>query len=131
MSARSIKNRINFIQLVKELVADNDWDVFTASETWLNSTVSNTDINIAGYKLIRNDRRHWRGGGGSLCAHFKHLSSLSEHGFQQLLVTIQNMILTSFLLCVIEALLYGKTIIIMGDLNCDLLSDKPDTRVSK
>ena len=63
MSARSIKHRINFIQLVKELVADNDWDVFTASETWLNSTVSNTDINIAGYKLIRNDRRHWRGGG--------------------------------------------------------------------
>ena len=157
LNVRSIKNRINFIQ-VNELVADNDWDVFTASETWLNSTVSNAEINIAGYKLIRSDRRYKRGGGD--CAYIrnnlkaeevKHLSSSSEHGFQQLWVRIQHIKLKSFLLCVvyrppdceincfkehmtssiIEALLYDKTIIIMGDLNCDLLSDKSDTRVLK
>ena len=158
LNVRSIKTRINFIQ-VNELVAGNDWDVFTASETWLNSTVSNAKINIAGYKLIRSDRRYKRGGG--VCAYIrnnpkaeevKHLSSLlSERGFQQLWARIQHIKLKFFLPCVVyrppdceincfkehmtssivEALLYDKTIIIMGDLNCDLLSDKSDTRVLK
>ena len=132
--------------------------MFTASETWLNSTVSNAEINITGYKLIRSDRRYKRG--GVVCAYIrnnlkaeevKHLSSSSKHGFQQLWVRIQHIKLKSFLLCVvyrppdcaincfkehmtssiIEALLYDKTIIIMGDLNCDLLSDKSDTRILK
>ena len=148
---------MNFIQ-VSELVAENDWDIFTASETWLNSTVNNADVNISGYKLFRGDRRHKRGGG--VCAYIRDnlkgkevtdLSSTSENGFQQLWVRIQHIKLKSFLLCVvyhppdceitcleeyltpsiIEALLYGKDIIIMGDLNCDLLSNKPESQVLK
>ena len=51
LNVRSMKNRTNFIQ-VSELVAENDWDIFTASETWLNSTVNNADVNISGYKLF-------------------------------------------------------------------------------
>ncbi|CAB3982643.1 Hypothetical predicted protein [Paramuricea clavata] len=157
LNVRSIKNITNFIQ-VSKLVADNDWDIFTASETWLNSTVNNADVNISGYKLFRGDRRHKRGGG--VCAYIRDnlkakeitdLSSTSENGFQQLWVRIQHIKLKSFLLCVvyrppdceitcleeyltpsiIEAHLYGKDIIIMGDLNYDLLSNKPESQALK
>ena len=121
-------------------------------------TVNNADVNISGYKLFRGDRRHKRGGG--VCAYIRDnlkgkevtdLSSTSENGFQQLWVRIQHIKLKSFLLCVvyrppdceitcleeyltpsiIEALLYGKDIIITGDLNCDLLSNKPESQVLK
>lgn len=80
------------------------------------------------------------------------LSATSEDGFQQLWVRIQHIKLKSFMLCVvyrppdceitcleqylkpsiIEALLYSKDIIIiMGDLNCDLLSNKPESEALK
>ena len=102
LNVRSMKNRTNFIQ-VSKLVAGNDWGIFTASETWLNSTVNNADVNISGYKLFRGDRRHKRGGG--VCAYIRDnlkrkevtdLSSTSENGFQQLWVRIQHIKLKSF-----------------------------------
>ena len=63
LNVRSLKNRENFVQ-VKELISDSDFGVFTISESWLNSTVKNSEININGYRLIRLDRKKkgWRRG---------------------------------------------------------------------
>ena len=154
LNVRSIKNRANYVQ-IKELVVGSNWDIFTASETWLNSTVSNAEVKIPGYNLFRLDRYYKRGGG--VCAYIrdnlkptqlKELSFTSESGFQQLWLRVQHEKLKSFLLCVayrppdceiasldkdltpsiVDACLYGKEIIITGDLNCDLLSEKPESK---
>ncbi|CAB4021812.1 Hypothetical predicted protein, partial [Paramuricea clavata] len=41
----------------------NKIDVLTVSETWLNTSVTNKEIEIEGYKLHRLDRLHKKGGG--------------------------------------------------------------------
>ena len=49
----------------KILMADNPFDVVCLSETWLNSTWSDTELHIDGYNIIRRDRDDSQRGGGS------------------------------------------------------------------
>jgi predicted secreted hydrolase len=69
----------------------------TSTETWLNSTVTNSEIAIEDYKIYRLDRLHKRGGG--VCAYIKknlkasvlkELSQISESSFHQLWITISK-----------------------------------------
>lgn len=116
----------------------------------MNSTISNSEISIDGYKLYRLDRLHKKGGG--VCAYIrkeikvtslKELSQTSETYFQQLWINLQINKSKSLLLCVsyrppdcplacfensfkpnyMQALLFGKPIVILGDLNCNLLKE--------
>ena len=87
--------------------------------------------------------------GGGVCVYMrktlkskvlKHLSGISDTGFHQLWMQVQNKTLKSLLLCVTykppdcdiacfedfrdrytKALVYGLPILVVGDLNCDLL----------
>ena len=45
LNVRSIKNREHFI-LTKEFVMKNDFDIFTVSETWLDNTVQDLEVEI-------------------------------------------------------------------------------------
>lgn len=47
LNARSVASRENF-HLLKDMVINNKYDVFTISELWLDSTVCNADILIPG-----------------------------------------------------------------------------------
>lgn len=47
LNIRSIKNREHYI-LAKELVFENKFDIFTISESWLDNTVTNADVQISG-----------------------------------------------------------------------------------
>lgn len=49
----------------KILMADNPFDVMCLSETWLNSTWSDTELHIDGYNIIRRDCDDSQRGGGS------------------------------------------------------------------
>ena len=63
LNVRSIKNRNHLIQ-VRELVRDSNYDILALSESWLNSTVTNAEVEIKGFKLTRLDRlgkTAWRG----------------------------------------------------------------------
>ena len=151
LNARSIKNRNHLIQ-VRELMKDRNYDILAFSESWLNSTVTNAEVEIEGFKLTRLDRLGKTGGG--VCVYskssikvkcLKNITGISEFGFHQLWMLIQLRKLRSILLCVtyrpdycptstfhdifmenyIHALTLGKEIIVVGDLNCDLL--KPDS----
>ena len=62
MNVRSLKNRDNLIQL-RELNGEHQYDILTISESWLNSTVKNSEVEIEGYRLLRLDRLGKRGGG--------------------------------------------------------------------
>ena len=55
LNARSLKRREHFI-LVKETILENKFDVFTVSETWLDDSISDLNIEIPGYHLFRIDR---------------------------------------------------------------------------
>ncbi|CAB4034843.1 Hypothetical predicted protein, partial [Paramuricea clavata] len=122
------------------------------SETWLNTSVTNKEIEIEGYKLHRLDRLHKKGGG--VCVYIrkdikslvlKDLSYISETNFHQLWIKLQHKKSKSLLVCVsyrppdspldcfekyfnpnyVHALTMGKLIILLGDLNCDMLKPTP------
>jgi exonuclease III len=150
-----LKNREHFVQ-VKQLILDNQYKIIAVSESWLNSNVSNAEVQIEGYNLIRHDRLRKSGGGvcayihTSLKAHaIRELTATSDTGFQQLWIKVQNRKLRSILICVTykppscptvcleqyfvptytKALCYNKDIVICGDLNCNLINNEsPDTQ---
>ena len=62
LNVRSLKSRGHFIQ-VKDTVISNNFDVFTITETWLDHTVTNMEVEIPGYDIYRIDRQSQRGGG--------------------------------------------------------------------
>ena len=105
LNVRSIKNRQHFI-LTKELVMKNDFDIFTISETWLDNTVQDLEVEITTYNIYRLDRLNKSGGG--VCAFVKNcykvdclneLSNISNNGFHQLWLKIQARNCKSFLVC--------------------------------
>ena len=62
LNIRSIYNKIDSLKL---LLNEKPFDIFTISETWLNSYITDGEISIPGYTFSRND---WNGrsGGGTL-----------------------------------------------------------------
>ena len=63
MNARSIVNKRDELEL---LVKDEDLDIVGISETWLSETISDAEISIDGYTIVRRDRvsdTKKRGGG--------------------------------------------------------------------
>ena len=121
----------------------------------LDPSVYDSDLNIPGYLLTRQDRGPQKKGGGLIVyakSKFKvsvldTWSSVSEYNFQQLWLKVQCRKFRSFLLCtvyrppdasisfledltktVVESLLQGVTVVLLGDLNCDVLGNGPDGR---
>ena len=95
LNIQSIKNRNHLIQ-IRELISDNKVDVLAISETWLNSSISNAEVEIQGYKIHRLDRKRKRGGG--VCIYIRNnlkskvlndLSYISDLGLHKLWVQIQ------------------------------------------
>ena len=149
-----MKSREPFI-LLKKSVVSNSFDIFTISETWLDTSVNNESIHIPGYTLHRQDRGPHKPGGG-LCVYIKenykvssmeNVSSVSDNNFQQLWLKVQSRCYKSFVICtvyrppstplnfmddlansLIESLLLGLDVIILGDLNCNLLQDNAESR---
>ena len=147
LNVQSIRNRNHLIQ-VRELVVDKKIDILALSETWLNSSTTNAEVKIQEYNIYRLDRKHKKGGGVCIYVRndfktkvLKNLSYISPVGFHQLWLQIQVNKNKSMIVCVtyrppdcpvtciwdelkpkfIEALLLGKEIIILGDMNCNLL----------
>ena len=66
LNARSLPRHFDE---VSRLVINTDFDIISLSESWLNKSISNNNIKIAGYKMFRRDRAI-RGGGG-VCMYVK------------------------------------------------------------
>ena len=148
LNVRSLKCRDHFL-LVKDTILSNKFDVFTISESWLDVSVSDLEIEVPGYNIYRVDRSNKTGGG--ICAYVLNtyctelmgdISDISTTGFHQLWLKIQVRNLKSIIICtvyrppdtpltcwendltttLIYALSLDKPVYIMGDLNCNLLS---------
>lgn len=156
LNIRSLKNRDHLTQM-RQLAHDTNLDIIAISESWLNSTVINAEVEIAGYKLSRVDRLGKPGGG--VCVYtrsslktkvLKDLSGISAMGFHQLWIQVQHNKLKSILLCITyrppdcsttcfedfvdkysQALTYGKEIFVMGDLNCNMMKNIPNADALK
>ena len=107
LNIRSLKNREHYI-LAKETVFANNLDIFTVSETWLNSTVSDIELEFLGFNILRLDRETKTGGG--VCIFVKQdfkverlqdLSFIAESGLHMLWVKIQIRKSKSFLICTV------------------------------
>ena len=66
LNVRSLKCRDHFL-LVKDTILSNKFDVFTISESWLDVSVSDLEIEVPGYNIYRVDRSNKTGGG--ICAY--------------------------------------------------------------
>lgn len=148
LNARSIKNRDHYI-LTKNLLAENDFHIFTVSETWLDNSITDLEVEIPGYDVYRLDRHEKTGGG--VCAYVresyktKHLYDLcfiSSAGFHQLWLQVQVGRCKSIVICtvyrppnsdlncfdaefgdaLISALSLNHDVYVLGDPNCNLLN---------
>jgi len=148
LNARSIKNRNHFI-LIKDVVLAKKFDILCISESWLDNSTSDIELDIPGYDIHRLDRTNKLRGG--VCTFVKqnlkveclqHLSSITSSGLHQLWLKIQAGNCRSFLICtvyrppsvtldcfdtglcdaLISAMPMNKPIYILGDLNCNLLN---------
>ena len=63
LNIRSLKSREHRF-LLQHTIADHDFDIFTISETWLDSTVDNQVVQIPGFVFFRQGRGEHKSGGG-------------------------------------------------------------------
>ena len=147
LNLRSLKNKDHYI-LAKDLAMKHKLDIFTVSETWLDDSVADIEVNFPGYTIYRLDRQGKRGGG--VCAfvneNFKSerlndFSYISESGLHQLWLKIQVRNFRSFIICtayrppesplscfetdfsdtLTSVVTLNKPVYILGDLNCNVL----------
>jgi hypothetical protein len=60
---RSLKFREHFV-LVQHTIEEHNFDIFTISETWLDSTVDSQAIQIPGFVFFRQDHGEHKSGCG-------------------------------------------------------------------
>ena len=86
---------------------EKKYAILAISESWLNSSVKNAEVEIDGYSLSRLDRpRNMKNEfGGGVCAYMrktlkskvlKDLSGISDTGFHQLWMQVQHKTLSHF-----------------------------------
>ena len=156
LNARSLKCREHFV-LIKETILASKFDVFTVSETWLDNSVTDLEIEVPGYDLYRVDRENKKGGG--VCAYvlrnykievLSEISFISPSGLHQLWLKIQFRNLKSIVVCTVyrppdaslscfdsnlttsymSASMLAFPIYIVGDLNCNLMkSNNQDAKI--
>ena len=97
LNIRSLKNREQYI-LAKETVFANNLDIFTVSEAWLNSTVSDIELVFPSFNILSLDREIKTG--GSVCIFVKQefkverlqdLSFIAESDLHMLWVKSQSL----------------------------------------
>ena len=138
----NIRSLLRNIDEVKLLLTQNIVHIFSVNETWLDESVSNDEINIDGFRVVRKDRN--RNGGGIAIyirndLNFKVLEHISLNNLEALPLLIGTNHAKPFVfvswyrppnspICIFdyyEELLvfldnFHHDIIIMGDINCDI-----------
>ena len=74
-SVKTVKQSVNKVRDLQNLVYSADCDVLAITETWLTSIVSNSELIPQGYTIHRMDRPGDKIGGGALIAVKNSLSS--------------------------------------------------------
>ena len=140
LNVRSLLRNLSEIEL---LLSQNNVHILSLNETWLDDSVLDQEVYIAGYQIIRKDRN--RHGGGvvvyikeNLHYHLLRHNSLEHLEALPLLIAPEHSKAFVFMswyrppnspICLFdyyEELVsfldsFGRSVIIMGDLNCDIM----------
>ena len=68
LNVRSMASREKFY-LVKQTIVHHNYDILVISESWLDPSTTNNDIQIPGYVIFRQDRGPHKSGGGMVQGH--------------------------------------------------------------
>ena len=144
MDSLNIASLLKHIDELRVLMSDQTLDVLAVNETRLDDTVSNQMIHIDGYDIVRRDRNR-RGGGVCLYIrgtfNYTRRHDVVDVDIEAVCVEINRhnskpfAIISAYrppnaedeFFSLLELIIQkldgeGKEILIMGDLNCDLLS---------
>ncbi|CAH3194280.1 unnamed protein product [Porites evermanni] len=69
LASLNINKLITHIDQLRILLAHNEIDILSINETKFNETISDNEVNISGYDIIRRDRI--TNGGGGVCFYVK------------------------------------------------------------
>ena len=82
----NVRSLVNKIDDVRCFIDKNPFDIFTISQSWLNSSISDSEISLSGYTLVRQDRKDKSGGGTAIYVHdgipYTHRPDLSIGGIE-------------------------------------------------
>lgn len=146
LNVRSLVNKIDDIQ---SLIYENPFDIFTISESWLNSSILDSEVSLHGYTLVRQDRKNKRGGGTAIFIRdgipYTHRSDLSTGDIETCWAEINRSKCKKLFVCSVyrppdfcpDKLINGlndslgklpidSEIIVMGDFNIDFLAKNTD-----
>ena len=135
---------------IRALLSSIKFDILAITESHLNNNISNNVINIAGYKIARNDRKDGRKGGGSVIYFADHLDAYERYDInshvcleatwiditiksQKLLIGSiyrppdSSSFLSTFASTMDRIWLRRSNIILLGDFNFNLLASHRDT----
>ena len=92
LNVRSILNKMDD---VRSLIHNKRFDIFAFSETWLNPSIKDSELNIPGYTLIRHDRTGKRGGGTAIYVRnnipYKHRQDLSVENIESSWIEVNRL----------------------------------------
>ena len=140
LNTRSILPKIDSLRL---LMKDNPYDVFSVSETWLKPSISDAEISLPGYSVVRMDRCEKIGGGTAIYVRdslpFKTHSDLMINELENCMIEILRLKTKKLFICcvyrapnkplenyinqlnsVILKLPNDSEFILLGDFNVDL-----------
>ena len=80
----NVRSIVNKMDALKMLFKEKPFDIFTISETWLSQSILDSEVNISGYTLVRQNRIDRSGGGTAIFVRegipYLHRKDLSEAG---------------------------------------------------
>ena len=92
LNVRSILNKMDD---VRSLIHNKRFDIFTFSETSLNPSIKESELNIPGYTLVRHDRTGKRGGSTGIYVRnnipYKHRQDLSAENIESSWIKVSRL----------------------------------------
>ena len=142
------------IDELRILLANNDIDIISINKTKLDEVISDNEVSIPGYDIIRHDRLS--NGGGGICFYVRSLieyslrNDLSEEALENLCLEIRKPKSKPFVVVTwykppdspIGIFSHFENLVgkldsenieyyIMGDINCDMIATRYDSNTQK
>ena len=149
LNIRSLRNKVDEVRLLLRVCK---FDILAITETHLDKGISNRQLQVDNYKIVRRDRHSDSIGGGCLVYIANHICSMRMNSFEsadiegiwlKILVNSTAFVVgtiyrppsdltffKSFQLMLEKVWLKHRNVVILGDFNCDFAARKFDGTLS-
>lgn len=146
----NVRSMVNKMDDIRMLIKEKPFEIFTISETWLNTSIADSEIEIPGYTFARKDRGNGSRGGGTLVfvrdgIPYKHCEDLKTVSLETCWVEVTRPKCKKLIICcayrpptasidsgidelnsLLPSLPPDAEFILLGDFNINFLSSKSD-----